>query len=87
MGSKLHKIFNRSTVKVSYSCMPNMGTITKRHNTRVSGAEHESNDQSRPCNCRKPDHCPLNGEFLAISIVYEAIVDTDNTPAPKTYIL
>ena len=24
VGSKLYKLFNRSTVKVSYSCMPNM---------------------------------------------------------------
>ena len=37
-GSKLHKIFNKSTVKVSYSCMPNMGTIITCHNARVCGA-------------------------------------------------
>ena len=29
VGFELHKTFNRSTVKVSYSCMPNMGTITR----------------------------------------------------------
>ena len=63
-----------------------MGTIIKRHNARVCGAEHESNDRSRRCDCRNPDRCPLNGECLTNSIVYEATVDTDNTPAPKIYI-
>ena len=26
VGSTLHKLFNRNMIKVSYSCMPNMGT-------------------------------------------------------------
>ena len=33
--SKLHKIFNRNTLKVSYSCMPNMSTLIKAHNNRM----------------------------------------------------
>ena len=66
--------------------MPNIGNIIKRHNARVRGAEHGYNNQLRRCNCRNPDHCPLNGECLASSIVYEATVDTDNNPAPKKYI-
>ena len=32
---KLHKIFNRNTVKVSYSCMNNMSNIIKGHNKKV----------------------------------------------------
>ena len=32
---KLHKIFNRNTLKVSYSCMPNMSTLIKAHNNRM----------------------------------------------------
>ena len=83
VGSKLCKIFNRSAVKVSYSCMLNMGNIIKHHNARVHGAEHGNDNQLRCCNCRNPDHCPLNGECLASSIVYEATMDTDNTPTPK----
>ena len=35
IGSKLHKIFNRNTVKVSYSCMSNVKSITTSHNTRI----------------------------------------------------
>ena len=32
---KLHKIFNRNTVKVSYSCMNNISKIIKGHNKKV----------------------------------------------------
>ena len=35
VGTKLRKIFNRSMVKVSYSCKPNMGNIIKHHNART----------------------------------------------------
>ena len=55
VSSKLHNTFNRSMVKVSYGCMPSMGTIIKCRNAHVYGAEHESNDQSRRCNCRSLD--------------------------------
>ena len=32
---RYHKLFNRNTVKVSYSCMPNMAAIISSHNTKV----------------------------------------------------
>ena len=32
----LHKIFNRNTIKVSYSCMNNVSQIIKQHNKNVS---------------------------------------------------
>ena len=34
-SSCLHKIFNRNTVKVSYSCMDNCKSITSKHKTRI----------------------------------------------------
>ncbi len=33
---KLHKIFNRNTVKVSYSCMNNVNSKISKHNTRIT---------------------------------------------------
>ena len=38
---RLYKIFNRNTVKVSYSCMQNMSKIYKVHNNKIT---------STPCN-------------------------------------
>ena len=33
----LHKIFNRNTLKVSYSCMPNMAQVISKHNLKGKG--------------------------------------------------
>ena len=49
-NNQLHKSFNRNTVKLSYSCMPNMGSIIKSHNKNLTNAE---NKQTKHCNCRK----------------------------------
>ena len=85
IGSRLHKVFNRNTVKVSYSCTPNMGTIIKRHNARTCGAGRAGGGQPRRCNCRRPEQCPLNGRCFTSRIVYKATVETSSTRAPKVY--
>ena len=85
-GSRLHKIFNRNTIKVSYSCMPNMGTIIKRHNARICGTEREDGNQPKRCNCRNPEQCPLDGRCLTNKIVYKATVNTNNNRTQKVYI-
>ena len=57
---KLHKIFNRNTVKVSYSCMNNMSKIIKGHS-----------DQRPKCNYRKKAECPMEGNCLVNDVVYK----------------
>jgi hypothetical protein len=54
------KIINRNTVKVSYRCMPNMGQVIARHNSKV--AKQEQVQQPPPgCNCRGgPATCPVD---------------------------
>lgn len=32
---ELKKLFNRNNVEVSYSCMPNMASIIKGHNSKI----------------------------------------------------
>jgi len=85
-GSRLHKVFNRGTVKVSYSCMPNVASIINEHNTRVRDSDQARNVPQRQCNCRRPSECPLNGECLTSEVVYQATVETDDGEAPRTYI-
>ena len=34
-SNKLHKLFNRNTVRVSYSCMTNMKNLIRKHNRKV----------------------------------------------------
>ena len=81
---KLNKIFNRSSVKVSYSCMPNMSTIVKSHNRKVLHPEPENNAPN--CNCREKELCPLQGKCLSESIIYRAKITNDKTSEPVNYI-
>ena len=37
--NKLHKIFSRNNVKVSYSCLPNFSNMIKLHNNRILSEE------------------------------------------------
>ena len=41
-SNKLHKIFNRNTVKVSYCCTENLWSIIKTHNKKVTNATVET---------------------------------------------
>ena len=46
---KFHKILNRNSLKVCYSCLPNFGNITKSHNNIIL-SEGKTEDQPK-CNC------------------------------------
>ena len=48
---KYHKIFNKNTIKVSYSCMDNMERIIKKHNQKILNADQTTTTHG--CNCRK----------------------------------
>lgn len=72
-NSQFHKQFNRSTVKVSYSCMPNMANIISGHNKKVTGATDSLPEEG--CNCRKgTDSCVLGGKCLTKNMVYKCQV-------------
>jgi hypothetical protein len=57
-SSRLHKIFNRNSIKIIYSCMKNVKTTISNHNTRIRSTEHTATKEIN-CNCRKKDECPL----------------------------
>ena len=71
---EMHKIFNKNTVKVSYSCMNNISSILSTHNKNILNPKQTSFG----CNCRNKDNCPLDGEFLTPNIIYRADIATDN---------
>ena len=62
---RYHKIFHRNTVKISYSCLPNMSSIIKSHNNKVIANSQKTIDMAKSdgktCNCRKQAACPLEG--------------------------
>ena len=81
---KLHKVFNRNNLKISYSCMTNMANIIKSHNQKILN-ENNGVSNERKCNCRNKDLCPLDGACLTSNVIYEATVTT-TTRDTKTYI-
>ena len=83
-NSKLNKIFNRNTLKVSYSCMNNMDQIVKAHNNKVT---NPIETQEKTCNCRNKQSCPLNGACQVTNIVYKAeVTNNRDSTSKKTYI-
>ena len=76
---KYQKIFNSNTIKLSYSCMPNIGNTIRSHNKKVTeNHDNETNKKDiKRCSCKSTSTCPLNGNCLQTSIVYLATVSTD----------
>ena len=77
----MHKIFNRNTVKISYSCMRNISSIVSSHNRNILWPKHKSFG----CNCRAKNECPFNGECQTPSVIYRADVMNDSNDQEKFY--
>ena len=74
--NKLQKLFNRTTVRISYSCMPNMNSYTYMHNHEV--LNDKPNEMGiNNCNCCNEDTCPLPNSCQPKCIVYQANIDCD----------
>ena len=68
---RYYKIFNKNMIKLSYNCMPNMGSII------TNKLLFRSLEQpTRMCNCRDKVSCPMDGNCLQKSFVYQAQVDS-----------
>ena len=76
-GNPLRKLFNRNTVKVSYKCMPNMGSIVSKHNT-MQLLGNQPQQEAQGCNCQGgPGNCPLNPpECQKDNVIYVASVSS-----------
>ena len=74
-GHPLHKLVNRNTVKVSYSCTPNMESVISSRNHKILSPPQP---EERLCNCPKDTPCPLGGKCLSKNLIYEATVTQEN---------
>ena len=74
---RYHKLFNKNTVKVSYSCLDNIDSKISQHNKKILSPPKE--ELKKTCSCPKKDkeNCPLQGRCLSSSIVYKATVTTE----------
>ena len=75
-SNRLYKIFNRNTIKVSYSCTDNIEQHVKKHNNYVQ-QKNKGNIQLS-CNCRDKLKCPLNGKCRTENIVYKCTSLTES---------
>ena len=60
---KYHKLLNRNTIKISYSCMNNMADRIKCQSNKIlkhQQQQHCSTEQQQTCNCKQKPECPLN---------------------------
>ena len=90
---KLHKIANRNTIKISYSCMNSTKRIIDNHNKRILTSS-QANDAvttaatevNKTCNCRQKNACPLAGNCLQPCVIYQAAVTRKDNNKKDTYI-
>ena len=71
-GSDLNQHFNRNTIKVSYSTMPNMTNIISSHNRKLTSRAAQPSEEG--CNCRRPNECALQGKCQTSNLVYRCRV-------------
>ena len=80
---KYRELFNRNNIKISYSCMPNMVSFIRNHDSSL--LKDLTRNDIKKCSChRKPD-CPLDKSCLSRYLVYNASVIRLDTNETKHY--
>ena len=77
--SKLHRLFNRKDIKVSYSCTPNVRSIINWHSKSILRNHNEVKNLSpslNHCNFRNKANCPLKGKCCVSSVICKAVLST-----------
>ena len=83
-GHKLHKIFNKNTLKLSYSCMPNLKAKFNGHSKTI--LENTPPPKTKLCNCLEKENCPMRGAYLTENASYYAKISCDDEKhKPKLY--
>ena len=88
LNHPLGKIFNKNTLKLSYSCMPNMKNIIATHNKYLLNRDlsQPNPTPNRDFNCHQKGNWPLSVKCQAVEIVYQATVKTEDNGEEKTYV-
>ena len=77
----MHKIVNRNTDKISYSCLRNISSIISSHKRNILSPKQKSFG----CNCTVKNECPLNRECQTPSFIYRTDVINDSNDEEKFY--
>ena len=82
-SNKLHKIFNRNTVKISYSTMPSVKSVIEADNKKKLNVTTKKENEKK-CSCPRNAICPLEGQCLSKNIIYQATVKSNDKE--ETYV-
>ena len=87
----LGKLFNKQSIKLSYSTTRNVDAIIASHNKMIlkSSRVIAPPAAKRLCNCRARNgivNCPLNGQCLIDNVVYRCDVSTDSIEDERFYL-
>ena len=78
-ANRLHKIFNKNTVKLSYSFMSNLSSIISWHNKRLL----RPRISEYGCNCRTREDCSLQNQYLTPNLIHQLMLKTMQIKVPK----
>ena len=78
---KMSKIFDKNTIKLSYNCCRNIGSVIASRNRRI--IQLTSNNHGR--NCRNRAECQLGNKCLTSNTVNRAMVSAPSKPAKKYF--
>ena len=77
----MHPIINRNSIKISYSCLPNVKQIISKHNSKIlRGGE----STLPPCVC-DIGQCPVEGKCQTHGVIYKATL-THQGNKTETYV-
>ena len=84
---RYRKLFNRSNVRLSYSCTQNVRTIIDNHNKKILSSPHTDPEDQQLCNCANKSDCPLDNQCMSRAVVYKGDVSVvDETIPDRNYI-
>ena len=89
--NKLSKLINKNTVKISYSCLPNLDCIIKRSNkAKYESKIGRNNENTENKNCNKKgickNGCIINGKCETECAVYKASVHVNDHIKNQKYL-
>ena len=88
-NNPINKIFNRNTLKISYSCTNYISKINYNHKKKLADKSLRDNYTTNKlhCNCRSKEDCPKGGRCNSKKVVFPAnIFPMENSKEEKVYI-
>ena len=84
----LRKIFNRNTIKISYSCTNSMHSVLNNHNRRLLDKLDRNSERPNEVSCRRKGECPLGRWCDSKNVIYQVRISPmeHNSDGERVYI-